>query len=84
MVTDAAHAAAALSGAPAGTYFAAARGRRPAPRLLWLKHAAVARGSLRLDKGAVEAITKRSASLLPAGITGVEETFDGRPGRPPR
>ena len=76
VVADAASAAAALSGAPVGTYFAAARGRRPATRLLWLKHAAVARGSLRLDYGAVEAITKRSASLLPAGITGVEGTFD--------
>ena len=58
-----------------GTYFAA-HGRRPATRLLWLKHAAVARGSLRLDPGAVEAVVKRHASLLPAGITGVEGTFD--------
>jgi glutamate 5-kinase len=76
VVADAASAAAALSGAPVGTYFPAARGRRPATRLLWLKHAAVAHGSLRLDSGAVEAITKRSASLLPAGIIGVEGTFD--------
>jgi glutamate 5-kinase len=76
VVAAASSAAAALSGGPAGTYFAAAHGRRPATRLLWLKHAAVARGSLRLDPGAVEAITKRSASLLPAGITGVEGTFD--------
>jgi glutamate 5-kinase len=76
VVADAASAAVALGGGPAGTYFAAARGRRPATRLLWLKHAAVARGRLRLDQGAVEAITKRSASLLPAGITGVEGTFD--------
>jgi PUA domain len=76
VVADAASAAAALSGGPAGTYFAAARGRRPATRLLWLKHAAVARGSLRLDHGAVEAVVTRRASLLPAGITGVEGTFD--------
>ena len=76
VVADAASAAAALSGAPAGTYFAAARGRRPATRLLWLKHAAVARGSLRLDPGAVEAVVSKRASLLPAGITGVEGTFD--------
>jgi len=76
VVADAASAAAALSGAPAGTYFAAARGRRPATRLLWLKHAAVARGSLRLDSGAVEAVVSKRASLLPAGITGVEGTFD--------
>ncbi len=76
VVADAASAAEALSGHPAGTYFAAARGRRPATRLLWLKHAAVARGSLRLDRGAVEAVVSRHASLLPAGITGVEGTFD--------
>ena len=76
VVADAASAAEALSGQPAGTYFAAARGRRPATRLLWLKHAAVARGSLRLDRGAVEAVVSRHASLLPAGITGVEGTFD--------
>ena len=85
VVADAASAATALGGGPAGTYFAAARGRRPATRLLWLKHAAVARGSLRLDHGAVEAVVKRRASLLPAGITGVEGTFDaGDPVNLPR
>ena len=75
VVADAASAPAALAGDPVGTYFAA-DGRRPATRLLWLRHAAVARGSLRLDPGAVEAVVKRHASLLPAGITGVEGTFD--------
>jgi glutamate 5-kinase len=75
VVADAASAPAALAGDPVGTYFAA-HGRRPAARLLWLKHAAVAHGSLRLDPGAVEAVVKRRASLLPAGITGVEGTFD--------
>jgi len=75
VVTDTASAAAALDGGPAGTYFAA-NGRRPSTRLLWLKHAAVARGSLRLDDGAVEAVVGKHASLLPAGITGVEGTFD--------
>jgi glutamate 5-kinase len=76
VVADAASAQEALAGAAAGTYFAAAGGRRPATRLLWLKHAAVAHGSLKLDQGAVEAIVTRNASLLPAGITGVEGTFD--------
>jgi glutamate 5-kinase len=75
VVADAASAPAALAGDPVGTYFAA-HGRRPATRLLWLRHAAVARGSLRLDPGAVEAVVKRHASLLPAGITGVEGVFD--------
>ena len=77
VVASAGQAAAALAGEPVGTYFAAARGRRPATRLLWLKHAAVARGSLRLDSGRGRGrSSKRSASLLPAGITGVEGTFD--------
>jgi glutamate 5-kinase len=76
VVADAASAAQALAGAPVVTYFEAGAGRRPATRLLWLRHAAVARGSLSLDQGAVEAVTGKRASLLPAGITGVEGSFD--------
>jgi len=75
VVADAADAAAALAGEAVGTYFAA-RGRRTSTRLLWLAHAAVARGSLHLDPGAVEAVVTRRASLLPAGITGVDGTFE--------
>jgi glutamate 5-kinase len=75
VVAEASAAAEALAGKPTGTYFAAT-GQRPATRLLWLAHAAVARGSLRLDPGAVEAVVARRASLLPAGIIGVEGTFD--------
>jgi glutamate 5-kinase len=75
VVAEAQSAPKALAGDTVGTYFAA-HGRRPATRLLWLKHAAVARGGLHLDKGAVEAVVTRRASLLPAGITGVEGSFD--------
>jgi len=75
VVANAAHAAAALAGEAVGTYFAA-RGRRTSTRLLWLAHAAVARGSLHLDQGAVEAVVTRRASLLPAGITGVDGAFE--------
>jgi glutamate 5-kinase len=75
VVAEASAAAAALAGEPTGTYFAAT-GQRPATRLLWLAHAAAARGSLRLDPGAVEAVVTRRASLLPAGIIGVEGVFD--------
>jgi len=75
VVTAAGQAAAALAGDPAGTYFAPT-GQRPRTRLLWLAHAAVARGSLKLDNGAVEAVVNRRASLLPAGITGVDGAFD--------
>ena len=75
VVADAADAAAALAGEAVGTYFAA-RGRRTSTRLLWLAHAAAARGSLHLDQGAVEAVVTRRASLLPAGITGVDGAFE--------
>jgi glutamate 5-kinase len=75
VLTAAAHAREALAGHQTGTYFAP-RGSRPSTRLLWLAHAAAARGALRLDAGAVEAITVRRASLLPAGITAAEGAFE--------
>jgi glutamate 5-kinase len=75
VVTSAAHAAQALAGRQTGTYFAPT-GTRPSTRLLWLAHAAESRGTLKLDPGAVAAVTVRRASLLPAGITGVDGTFE--------
>jgi glutamate 5-kinase len=75
VVTAATAARAALDGEPAGTYFAPT-GPRPRTRLLWLAHAAVARGTLSLDSGAVAAVVQRRASLLPAGIIGVAGQFD--------
>jgi glutamate 5-kinase len=75
VLTSASEAAGALAGHPTGTYFAPT-GTRPSTRHLWLAHAAVARGSLKLDDGAVEAITIRRASLLPAGITAVDGDFE--------
>ncbi|HET9078954.1 MAG TPA: glutamate 5-kinase [Trebonia sp.] len=75
VVTTAKDAGQALAGEGTGTYFAPT-GQRPSTRHLWLAHAAVARGTLKLDDGAVEAVVERRASLLPAGITGVEGTFE--------
>jgi glutamate 5-kinase len=75
VVTSAAHAAEAIAGERTGTYFAPT-GQRQSTRLLWLAHAAAARGALKLDQGAVEAVIRRRASLLPAGITGVEGSFE--------
>jgi glutamate 5-kinase len=75
VVAKADQAAAALAGEPVGTYFAP-HGRRPGTRQLWLAHAAVAQGTLALDAGAVQAVVASRASLLPAGITGVDGTFD--------
>ncbi len=74
VLTDPAHAAEALAGGAVGTRFHPTGRRRPT-RLLWLAHATEARGSLLLDEGAVRAISDRRASLLPAGIVGVEGAF---------
>jgi glutamate 5-kinase len=64
----------ALAGKPVGTYFHPVGKRRPA-RLLWLAHATDTRGELVLDSGAVDAVVRRKASLLPAGITRVTGDF---------
>jgi glutamate 5-kinase len=74
LLTSAALAAPALAGADVGTLFHRVRERPPA-RLFWLAHATEARGQLHLDEGAVRAVVARRASLLAAGITGVEGQF---------
>ncbi|WP_375430556.1 glutamate 5-kinase [uncultured Friedmanniella sp.] len=74
VLTNADQAAEALAGEPVGTLFHPTGKRRPT-RLLWLRHASDAQGVLRLDAGAVRALVERHASLLPAGVTGVEGQF---------
>ncbi|WP_037362274.1 glutamate 5-kinase [Nakamurella lactea] len=73
------NAAAALirsaAGPDIGTAFAGS-GRRTGTRLLWLKYAANAIGSLTLDGGAVAAVAGRRKSLLPAGIVAVHGDFE--------
>ncbi|MCW2597355.1 MAG: gamma-glutamyl kinase [Jatrophihabitans sp.] len=59
----------------AGTLFHPAGGRT-ASRLFWLRHATTPRGRLVLDAGAVAAVVERHASLLPAGVTGLDGDFD--------
>jgi glutamate 5-kinase len=89
VLTSADLAAPALAGEPVGTLFHPTGRRRPT-RLLWLAHATDPRGRLVLDAGAVRAVVERRASLLAAGLTGVEGDFtagdpvdltdpDGRP-----
>jgi glutamate 5-kinase len=74
VLTTAELADAALAGEEVGTLFHPTGRRRPT-RLLWLRHASDARGTLVLDAGAVRALTERNASLLPAGITAVRGQF---------
>jgi glutamate 5-kinase len=74
VLTSAVNAAAALAGEDVGTLFHPTGRRRPI-RLLWLAHATDPRGRLVLDAGAVRAVVERRASLLAAGLTGVEGDF---------
>ena len=74
VLTTAAEVAGALRGEVVGTLFHPT-GRRQPTRLLWLRHASDARGVLLLDAGAVRAVVQRNASLLPAGVVGVEGQF---------
>jgi len=76
VLTAADQAPQALAGEQVGTMFHPTGRRRPT-RLLWLAHATEPKGALVLDDGAVRAVLERRASLLPAGITGVNGSFVG-------
>lgn len=75
MLTSAENAQAALDGDDVGTWFES-RGQRKSARDAWLEHMAISRGRITIDDGAVEAITVRRRSLLPAGLVGVSGTFE--------
>lgn len=74
-LTSAENAQAAIDGEDIGTWFDS-RGARKSARNAWLEHMAVSRGQIMIDDGAVEAITVRHRSLLPAGLIGVSGTFE--------
>lgn len=74
LLTSADQAAQALAGESVGTWFHATGSRLPA-RQLWLAYAAKIRGRIVVDQGAVRAVTERNASLLPAGVVGIEGRF---------
>lgn len=41
----------------------------------WIAHGLPVRGTLVLDAGALDAVTKKGSSLLPAGVTSIEGDF---------
>ncbi len=75
LLAGAGDAARALGTPDVGTAFAAT-GTRLTARRFWLGYAADANGTLVLDDGAVAAVVDRRRSLLAAGITAVEGTFE--------
>ncbi|WP_350257324.1 glutamate 5-kinase [Scrofimicrobium sp. R131] len=78
LLTSADEAAEAMAGQEVGTWFHPT-GRRLPARQLWLAYAAKIHGQVVIDEGAVRAVGGRGASLLPAGVVGVNGTF--RPGQ---
>ena len=76
LLAAATEAAAALGDGLVGTAFAA-RPVRLSARKFWVRHAADTRGTLRLDAGAVRAVSRRRSSLLAAGITAIDGRFYG-------
>jgi glutamate 5-kinase len=62
-----------LAGESVGTWFPAAG--RLAARERWIAFAAAPRGALHLDAGAERALATGTASLLAAGVTGLEGSF---------
>lgn len=68
--------AAAVEGRPGiGTVVRPREKQLPA-RKLWIAFAVAAKGTLFVDEGARDALVRRSTSLLPAGITKVDGSFD--------
>ncbi len=65
----------ALAGRGVGTLFHPV-GKRRTSRQMWLAHASSPGGVLVLDSGAVEAVCKRGASVLPAGVVAVRGSFN--------
>jgi glutamate 5-kinase len=64
-----------LHGEPLGTQFTPQL-RADSARKRWIAHGLVTVGKVYLDPGAVAAITSGGKSLLPAGITQIEGTFE--------
>jgi glutamate 5-kinase len=65
----------ALGGDKVGTFFLPDKDRLAA-RKHWLRYTLKPKGSITVDEGAMQAITKRGKSLLPSGIVKVEGRFE--------
>lgn len=75
VLTNATNAKAAIGGEDVGTYFQAAKSRKPS-RTLWLEHASATRGEIIVDAGAANALLNRGSSLLAAGVKSVNGEFE--------
>jgi len=64
-----------LAGESLGTYFPA-RADRLGARKRWIAFAVPPQGRLRVDEGALRALTQQGRSLLPSGVVAVEGEFN--------
>jgi len=64
-----------LAGADEGTVFVG-RSETLSSKRRWIAFASSVAGRIHINQGALEAITKKNASLLYAGVTGIESEFD--------
>jgi glutamate 5-kinase len=64
-----------LAGSPGGSLFLA-KARRMNSRKHWIGYTLRARGSVSVDQGAVDALTRRGKSLLASGIVAVTGSFE--------
>ena len=64
-----------VKGKDVGTYFEPKK-KRLSSKKGWIAYGVRAKGSIRLDNGAVKALTEMGRSLLPSGISKVEGNFE--------
>lgn len=64
-----------ITGESVGTTFHGST-RRLSSRQLWVAFASEVRGRVMIDEGAREALLRRTVSLLPSGVVGVEGDFE--------
>ena len=64
-----------INGKDVGTYFEPKK-ERLSSKKGWIAYGVRTKGAIRLDEGAVKALTEMGRSLLPSGIAGVEGSFE--------
>lgn len=64
-----------LNGEDVGTFFVPEESKKIASLKRWIAFGMITKGSIKIDKGAEEAIAKKGKSLLPVGITEVIGNF---------
>jgi glutamate 5-kinase len=65
-----------IDGRDVGTFFKPETSKKVKSIKKWIAFGIMARGSIIVDRGAEEAVTKRGKSILPVGVTGIKGKFN--------